>query len=312
MTKHKPVLLKEVIELLNPQPGEKMIDCTFGAGGHSSAISEKIKPHGKILALEADPQTLARYQPEGENIILVNNNFVNLKKVYERHFPYPVNLILFDLGLSSMELGDSGRGFSFRLDEPLDMRFNPQTQRLTAAEVLNKYGEHRLMEVFTGYGEVPRHKAKQVVKEIIKVRGGKRIVTTYDLVKIIFSALHPKLVEKGLVDVEQPGLFKGRGGRARIHPATKFFQALRIEVNNELENLKQALPQAFEILSAGGRLAVIAFHSLEDRIVKRLFKVWAAEGAAELLTKKPITPSIEEIEKNPRSRSAKLRVIIKL
>ncbi len=312
MSKHIPVLLDEVLELMSPQQGENLIDCTFGAGGHSLAINDKIRPDGKILGIEADKQTAESYRPANKNIILINDNFVNLKEIYERSFPYPVNLVLFDLGLSSMELDSSGRGFSFRFNEPLDMRFNPQQQRLTAAEVVNKYGQHKLAELFIAYGDVPPHKARQVSKAIIRSRGGKRIVTTYDLIKVIFSALHPKLIKAGELDIEQPVLFAGRPGRVRIHPATKFFQALRIEVNNELENLRQALPQAFEILSVGGRLGVIAFHSLEDRIVKQLFKTWAAEGRGKLLTKKPVAPSVEEIKNNPRSRSAKLRVIIKL
>jgi 16S rRNA (cytosine1402-N4)-methyltransferase len=316
MAKHIPVLLNETIRLLNPQPGEKLIDCTFGAGGHSRIIAKKIGSQGKILAIEANPQTVDEakrrtddYQPE---IILVNDNFVNLKKIYEQYFPYSVNLVLFDLGLSSMELDETGRGFSFRFDEPLDMRFNPFKQRLTAKEVVNKYGEHKLTEIFINYGQVSKQKAVWVAKEIVKRRGRGWIMSTNELVKVIFTALHPKLIERGAVDLSDVNLFKGRGGRKRRHPATKFFQAIRIEVNNELVNLEKALSQAVEILAPAGRLAVISFHSLEDRIVKRKFKSLAAAGEAEQLTLKPITPTDEEVFNNPRSRSAKLRVIRKI
>ena len=312
MPSHIPVLLKEVIALLNPQAGNNLVDCTFGGGGHSQAILEKISPQGKVLGIEADVSLFKAGKIINKNIILINDNFVNLKKIYERSFFYPVNLILFDLGLSSMELDNSGRGFSFRFDEPLDMRFNPLSQRLTAAEILNKYGRNKLADIFIKYGEVSKIKAKRVTDEIIKTRGSRQFKNTYDLVKAVFRALHPKLMQGEEINLNDKKFFKGRAGRKRIHPATLFFQALRIEVNNELENFKSALNQAMEILQPSGRIAVISFHSLEDRIAKNYFRELYRAGEVKLLTKKPITPLAEEIRKNFRSRSAKLRAIEKI
>ncbi len=313
MLKHTPVLLNETVNLLNPQPGDNLIDCTFGAGGHSQAILQEIGALGHILGIEANQDIFSAHMQrlKDKRIILINDNFVNLKKIYERNLHYPVNLILFDLGLSSMELDSGGKGFSFRFDEALDMRFSNLSQRLTAAEILNKYGKHKLIDIFIKYGDVNKNKAKRVVEEIIKTRGAHRFKSTYDLVKAIFRALHPKLIQTGDVDLNNKLFFRGRAGRKRIHPATLFFQALRIAVNNELENLKSALSQAIEILQPGGRLAVISFHSLEDRIVKNYFKDLNKFGKVTLLTKKPITATEKEIKNNPRSRSAKLRVIIK-
>jgi len=312
MPKHIPVLLKEVIDLFNPQVGNNVIDCTFGGGGHSQAILKKISPQGKVLGIEADVSLFKTSKIINKNIILINDNFVNLKKIYERSFPYPVNFILFDLGLSSMELDSSGRGFSFRFDEPLDMRFNPDGQRLTAAEALNKYGRHKLADIFIKYGEINKFKAKRVADEIIKSRGSRQFKNTSDLVKVVFRALHPKLMQGEKIDLNDKKFFKGHTGRKRIHPATLFFQALRIEVNNELENFASALRQAIEILEPGGRIAVISFHSLEDRIAKNYFRELYKSGQVGLLTKKPVVPSEDEIKKNPRSRSAKLRVIEKI
>lgn len=279
---HKPVLLKEVIEYLEPKPGENFIDCNYGNGGHSKEILKHILPKGKILGIDADPQVTG-----GNNIKLIHNNFVNLKSIYEHSFFYPIDGILFDLGYSSDQLESSGRGFSFQKDEELDMRYDPDNQRLTAAEVLNKYGRHKLAYIFKEYGEVGDKLAKSIAHQIIIKRGSQRFERTGDFVVLL-------------------GRRKGR-----LHPATKFFQALRIEVNNELDNLNKALPQALEILKPQGRLAVISFHSLEDRIVKNYFRNWAKEGQTELLTKKPIVAGEQELKNNPRARSAKLRVCVK-
>ncbi|OGG87190.1 16S rRNA (cytosine(1402)-N(4))-methyltransferase [Candidatus Kuenenbacteria bacterium RIFCSPHIGHO2_02_FULL_39_13] len=292
---HKPVLLKEVIELLEPKSGENFIDCNYGSGGHSRAILERIKPAGHILAIDADPGVKG-----DKNIKLINDNFVNLKAIYERNFPYPVSGILFDLGFSSDQLENSGRGFSFLTDEPLDMRYNPEGQRLTAKEILNKYGAKSLVRIFREFGEVKEKLARKVAWAIVARRGRRLFEMTSDLLEVISeNAVRHK----------------------RIHPATQFFQALRIEVNKELDNLRQILPQAVEILKPalpdkslggqGGRLAVISFHSLEDRIVKNYFRDWARQGKVELLTKKPLTAGEEELKSNPRARSAKLRAIKK-
>ena len=284
---HIPVMLREVLEYLNPQPNQNFIDCTFGGGGHGLAILEKIKPSGKLLGIDANSASL---QLTADRLQLINDNFANLKAIYERHFPYPVSGILFDLGLSSIELEQSGRGFSFMRNEPLDMRFNPESQRLTAAEILNKYSRNKLIEIFKDYGEIPAVKAKTVSMEIIKRRGRKRFQRTEDLVEII-------------------GV---KGKNYRIHPATLFFQALRIEVNDELNALREGLAQAVEILAGGGKLAAISFHSLEDRIVKHYFKELGGQDRVKILTKKPVATSQTEVGENPRARSGKLRVIEKI
>ncbi len=308
--KHIPVLLDEVVKYLNLKQGDNFIDCTFGQGGHVKVVLKYILPTGKILGIDADKTGLEKFKKENLNLaksfILINDNFVNLKNIYEQHFPYPVSAILYDLGLSSVELDSSGRGFSFRFDEPLDMRFDVKQQRLTASEILNKYGLQALRRIFIDYGEISKQKAKLVAEAVVKNRGKHRFETTYDLIKIILLTLYPGLIEQG----DELNLIKPFKKRRRgIHPATLFFQALRIEVNNELKHLTDSLPQAIDILSSGGRLAVVSFHSLEDRIVKNYFKGLAREGLVNILTKKPIMASQDEISKNSRSRSAKLRVI---
>jgi len=308
--KHIPVLLNEVVEYLNLRPGDNFIDCTFGQGGHVKAVLSQIGVAGKVLGIDADQNGLELFKQANakitENLILVNDNFVNLKNIYEQYFPYTVNAILYDLGLSSVELDSSGRGFSFRFAEPLDMRFDAKQQRLTAAEILNKYGPKTLLRIFVDYGEISKPKAKTVIEAILRIRGRQQFETTDDLVKIILLSLYPDLAEQGEeLNLMRP--FKGK--RRGIHPATQFFQALRIEVNNELEHLKNSLPQAVELLAPGGRLVVISFHSLEDRIVKNYFKGLAREGSVKILTKKPIIAGEQEVSANPRSRSAKLRVI---
>ncbi len=307
---HIPVLLKETIDYLNLKKGDNFIDCTFGQGGHVKTVLEYILPTGKILGIDADKNGLEKFKKENiklkDNFILINDNFVNLKNIYEQYFPYSVSGILYDLGLSSVELDSSGRGFSFRFDEPLDMRFDVKQQRLTASEVLNKYGLQALRRIFINYGEISKQKTKIVAEAIIKQRGRRKFETTYDLVKVILLSLYPNLSEQGdELNLLKPFKNKKRG----IHPATLFFQALRIEVNNELKHLTDSLPQAIDILALGGRLAVISFHSLEDRIVKNYFRGLAHEGLVKILTKKPIVASNQEVIDNPRSRSAKLRVI---
>jgi 16S rRNA (cytosine1402-N4)-methyltransferase len=303
--KHIPVLLKEVIECLNPKPGQNFIDATYGSGGHSRTILERIKPNGRLLAIDADKQSLEEFKLplldqdiDGQvnskfkdKVIFINDNFVNLKKIYEQYFPHAVSGILFDLGLSTSLLEESGRGFSFKQDEALDMRFNVEAQDLTAAEVLNNYSLEDLYNIFKNFGEYPH--AHHLAKGICEQRGIKKFETTRDLVEIVLKHHFPRRWQ-------------------RIHPATQVFQALRIEVNNELENLAKALPQAMDILEPGGRLAVIAFHSLEDRIVKNFFRDEARGGKLKLLTKKPLRAAEQEIINNPRSRSAKLRVAEKL
>ncbi|MDP2820906.1 MAG: 16S rRNA (cytosine(1402)-N(4))-methyltransferase RsmH [bacterium] len=296
---HQPVLIKEVIENLNLEKGIKAIDCTFGQGGHTFAIWEKIKPSGKILAFERDPilyekgNEKIKEQGLEEKIILKNANFVFLEDIFknEREFEKP-QAILFDLGLSSWHLDESKRGFSFKNCEPLDMRFNPYGEELTAHEIVNKWEEENLAGFFKELGE--ERFAKRIAEKIVTERKNRTIENTSQLVEIIKTAV--------------PAWYCGK----KIHWATRSFQALRILVNQELDNLEKSLPQAIEILDKKGRIAVISYHSLEDRITKHFFKKQAQKQTIKILTKKPIIPSEEEIEKNPRSRSAKLRVVEKI
>ena len=313
---HKPVLLKEIIEYLNPRANQNFIDCTLGGGGHSLAILKKIEPEGKVLGIDLDKEAIKRLQGI-KNLILVQENFANLKLIAEKNNFFPVNPvrkggssnstalsknkesqgtglsngvngILLDLGLSSDLLEKSGRGFSFLRDEPLDMRFDLNDD-LTAEKIINSYEEEELAEIFEKYGE--ERFSKRIAGKIIESRKTDFIKTTNQLVEVIKKAV--------------PFRFQ----HSRIHFATRVFQALRIAVNDELGVLRKVLPQAIEILAPEGRLAVISFHSLEDRIVKRFFK---EKSGLKIITKKPIRPSLEEVEENARSRSAKLRVAEKL
>lgn len=282
---HIPVLLKEVLEYLRPKPNENFIDCTIGFVGHSLAIAERISPKGKILGIELDKEVFKKLKFQ-DNIILVRGNFADLKKIVEGNNFYPVKGILFDLGMSSWQIEESGRGFSFQKDELLDMRVD--NSQLTAEEIINQWPEKELIRIFQEYGE--ERYARRISQRIVQQREKHKIKTTQQLVDLI-----RKIVP-----------------RKKIHPATRVFQALRIVVNDELTNLKKVLPQALEILEPAGRLIIISFHSLEDRIVKNFFRQAAKEGHLKILTKKPIRPSQEEINLNPGSRSAKLRAALKL
>ena len=284
---HTPVLLEETIEALAVQPGGRYIDCTLGGGGHAADILERSAPGGQLLGIDADPdaiktakEKLAAYHG---STVLVNQNFVNLKSICAKHNFRPVHGILFDLGLSSLQLNGSGRGFSFRHDSPLDMRLNPR-QQLTAADIVNTLSETELARLIRTFGEESR--SGRIARYIVKQRPVK---STFELAEIVEQATG--------------------GRRGRIHPATRTFLALRIAVNQELENLKSALEQAAGLLGLGGRLVTISYHSLEDRIAKQ-FMVAEAAGdnpRLKLINKKVITPSPAEVQFNPRSRSAKLR-----
>jgi 16S rRNA (cytosine1402-N4)-methyltransferase len=292
---HKPVLLKEVIECLKVERNKNYVDCTIGEGGHAIEILKRNGPKGKVLGIEIDPELYKKLKEEKlERLILVNDSFSNLKEIVKRENFVPISGILFDLGLSSWHLEKSGRGFSFLKDEPLIMRYDWDQAKsmLTAEKIVNEWPEREIERILREFGE--EKFAKRISKEIVRVRKVKPIRTTLQLVEVIKKAV--------------PSFYQHR----KIHFATKTFQALRITVNNELENLKIALPQALEILEKGGRLVVISFHSLEDRIVKNFLKEKEREGKIKILTKKPIRPSKEEIRKNPRSRSAKLRAVLKI
>ena len=291
---HIPVLEKEVLEYLDPKPNENFIDCTLGNGGHSLAILEKISPNGKVLGIDSDSEQIKRIRNQEleKKLILVCDNFVNLKEIVEKYKFKPVQGILFDLGMSSWHLEESGRGFSFLRNESLDMRYNPESRTLTAEEIINSCPEQEIDKILKEYGE--EKFSKKIAEEIVNSRKLKPIKTTFQLVEIIKKAVPNRYQHK------------------KINPATRTFQALRIAVNNELANLEKALPAALEILTSEGKLAVISFHSLEDRIAKNFFKNQAGKGLIKILTKKPIRPLEKEIKINPRSRSAKLRVAIKI
>ena len=293
-TIHEPVLLSEVLDGLNPKPNENYIDCTFGGGGQALAILERIKPAGKLLGLDWDPQAVQTSQ-QG-NLILVNDNYKNLKKIVNDTGLGKVNGILLDLGLSSDQLGSTGRGFSFQSQGFLDLRYNPDSHRPTAAEILRTYSEQELTDLFKEYGEEPL--ARPIARRIVESRQRGQAIETADM-----------LVQ--LVSNEYRRRFKNR---SRRQPATRVFQALRIAVNDEYGNLQAALPAAIDVLEPKGRLAVISFQSGEDRLVKHFFKQAAAKDnpTIRILTKKPITASAKELAANWRSRSAKLRIIEKL
>lgn len=311
MSKHVPVLLNEIIQYLDPKPGEHFIDCTLGGGGHAEAILKMTAPDGKILAMDIDIKAieeaklfLSKYL---ERIIFVNDNFRNLLSVYEQNFSFPVSGIVLDLGLSSRQLGDKSYGISFAKDGPLIMRLDGRDCGLTAEEIINKWPKKKLERIILEYGD--ERNVKCIVEAIIKFRKKKRISSTVQLANIIEQCFN----RRALSSKPRPSQRAGHGGK-RIHPATKTFQALRIAVNDEKESLCEVLPQAIDILAQNGRLAVISFHSLEDRIVKRFFQD-AGSGKhpkVKVLTNGIIKPSRSEILENPRSRSAKLRVVEKL
>ena len=297
---HIPVLAEEAIKALAVQPGGRYIDCTLGGGGHAAAILERSSPGGQLLGIDADPEALntarERLQTYSDSTVLVNDNFVNLEAICYKHDFLPVHGILFDLGLSSLQLEGSERGFSFQQRAPLDMRFDPK-QELTAADIVNTYPEALLAKVIRTYGE--ESFARQIARRIVQERP---INNTLELAKTIERAVG--------------------GKRGKINPATKTFQALRIAVNHELENLESALRQAVNLLGYEGRLVVISYHSLEDRIVKQFMQKEARDcicppnlpacvcghtAKLRLINKRVIVPSDEEIRNNPRSRSAKLR-----
>ncbi len=289
---HQPVLIKEVLKYLEPKTGEKYIDCTAGLGGHTIAIAQKIVPDGKILGIEKDSQAFEKLKSQvsasgfGENIVLAEGSFTNLKELAEKNNFNEVSGILFDLGISSWQIEKSGRGFSFLRDEPLDMRFSGEG--IKAEDIVNKWPQEELARIFKGYGE--ERYAVKVARAICRERKQAGIKKTNQLVEIIRKAV--------------PGEYRHR----RIHFATKTFQALRMAVNNELAIIKKALPQTLKILKPKGKVVIISFHSLEDRIAKNFIRQNKNEGQLEIITKKPIRPAEEEIFLNFRSRSAKLRV----
>jgi len=295
---HIPVLLNEVLNCLNPKPNENFVDCTVGMGGHALAILERVAPKGRVLGIDWDESSLQEADLQlttddlRQRIQLVQGNFADIEKIIQQERFGPVHGVLMDLGFSSWHLEASGRGFTFQREEPLDMRLSPQAEVLTAAELLNMLPEKELERILRVFGE--ERFSRQIVKEIVAQRRKKKFTKTTELVCAVLAAV-PK-----------------RFGRSRIHPATRTFQALRIAVNHELENLTRGLAGALAVLAPGGRMAALSFHSLEDRIVKQFMREHVKTKELQLLAKKPVTPSVDEIRQNPRARSAKLRAANKL
>jgi 16S rRNA (cytosine1402-N4)-methyltransferase len=326
MTVHKSVLLKESIEALNIKSGDIVVDATLGGGGHSREILRKIGSGGMLIAIDSDINAInnfaefpisnfqfsnkfqitnSKYKILG-NICLVNDNFANLDKILADLQIKKVNAVLADFGISSDQLEKTDRGFSFQKDARLDMRMD-QNKRLSAGEIINNYSEEDLVKIFQEYGE--EKYSRSIAKEIAKQRKIKPIETTFDLVSVIGNSVSERYKHQ------------------RINFATKVFQALRIETNKELDSIREFIPKAIEILDKIGRLAVITFHSGEDKIAKEIFRENARgcicppnfpvcqcgrHPAIKNITKKPILPSESEIRTNPRSRSAKLRVVEKI
>ncbi len=343
---HKPVLLKEVIEFLDPKPDETFIDATFGDGGHSTEILKRNAPNGKVLGIDLDqkaieefdgsyfteatqdgrgldsrsifiyasepptatagtprqnrsgveplPFTSVQDKPfmEGKRLFLFQGNFAQIGEIARSAHFNNVNGILFDLGFRTFHIEDSGRGFSFQKDEPLDMRYDASFGK-TAEEIINSYSETELERIFKEYGEERNY--KRIARAIAEIRRKNRIRTSGELVEIIDAA--------NMSDMSYRSY--------RIKTLARIFQALRIEVNGELENIKSGLNGAWDVIKPGGKIAIISFHSLEDRIAKNFFADKKKAGVGEILTKKPVTASEEEIRDNSKSRSAKLRVIKK-
>lgn len=316
-TKHKPVLLKEVVENLNLKKGDKVVDCTLGGGGHTEAILDKVLPGGCVLAIDLDNEAISRFKLKIknqkskilDNVILIRDNFENLERILKDNNFAPVQGILADFGFSSDQIENEAKGLSFLREGPLDMRYS-ENQTLTAEEIVNSYSKDELVKIFREYGEEPV--AERIAKAITEARRRERIKSTSRLAEVISSVKHR---------------------RGKIHPATQVFQALRIAVNDELGVIERFLPQAVRALSPGGRLAIITFHSLEDRIVKIFFKKISLKthacrveesgekkgspdssvhGQIKLVNKKVIQPKWEEIKVNKRARSAKLRVVEKI
>ncbi len=305
---HRPVLVKETLALLAPREGGVFVDATLGGGGHAEELLKKIGPTGTLIGIDRDPEALEyagkRLLAMEGRLLLFEGNFADLASILQRSGVSKADGALFDFGVSSHQL-DSPRGFSFQRDEPLDMRMG--RSELSAADIVNGYSEADLTRVIKDYGE--ERYARRIAKAIVTRRQEKKISTTRQLADLIVSAI--------------PG-----GGRWQdIHPATRTFQGIRIEANDELSAIKKAIPEAVDALKSGGVVAAISFHSLEDRLVKTIFRrlsgvcdcdrrlpacVCGARKSVEILTRKPVSASDEEIAENPRSRSAKLRAVRKL
>ncbi len=304
--RHTPVLLKQVIDDLAIKKGSIFVDCNLGDGGHSEEVLKRTKGEVTIIGIDLDPEALKRAKDnlqkheskKQSKIYYCQDNFANIANVVREALEKvtagsSVDAVLFDLGLSSYELEEGGRGFSFKSEDPLEMTFGVRDKyNFNAADIVNNWSVDQIETIIKSYGE--EKFAGRIARKIVETRDGAPIKTAKQLADLIRST-YPSMLRFG-----------------RIHPATKTFQALRMAVNDELTTLSQGLEGAVQILKLGGRLAVISYHSLEDRIVKQYFKKVEEEGKVYIITKKPIVPGKEEMKENPRSRSAKLRIIEKI
>lgn len=305
---HQPVLVNEVITLLAPKEGGVFLDATLGGGGHAAELLPRIGAAGTLVGIDRDPQAIQfagkRLLATDGRLVLIEGNFADVKALLEQRGISELDGALFDFGVSSHQL-DSPRGFSFQRDEPLDMRMGAGEQ--SAADIVNRYPETELVRVIRDYGE--ERYARRIARAILKRRGQKPISTTKELADVIVSAI------------------PGGGARQEIHPATRTFQGIRIETNNELAAIEKAIPDAVNLLKRNGVIAAISFHSLEDRLVKTIFRklsgrcecdprlpvcACGAHKTIKMLTAKPVMAGAEEVAANPRSRSAKLRAALKI
>ena len=300
--KHYSVMLNEAVDIMEPQNGKIYVDCTLGGGGHSELILKKIQPDGRLISFDIDDEAIAHSKErlkDYKNLTIVKSSYTNIKSELKKlGIERITGGVILDLGASYHQLTKAERGFSFSKDAPLDMRFDMQADK-TAYDVVNAYSEDELVKIFSEYGE--ERFSKRIAKKIVEYRANKKVQTTGELASIVVSAV-PKI-------------------KSSIHPATRVFQAIRIEVNNELKNVNFVLHDILELLDKGGIISVISFHSLEDRIVKRFFKFESQRCRCndmickcpppriELINKKPIMASDKEIRENPPSRSAKLRAV---
>ena len=289
---HVPVMVKEVIEYLQPQVNGIYVDATLGLGGHAEAILRRIGIRGRLVGIDRDDSSLhaakrnlSGYEPQCQ---FVHENFRNIDRILKEQKLDKVNGIMLDLGISSFQLEDESRGFSFQKEGPLDMRMNQQS-RITAYDLVNSLSEYEIAKILRDYGQERWY--NRIARNIVRQRALSPIRTTDELKMIVVKSMPPHQRHQ------------------KIHPATRTFQAFRIAVNSELEEIEMALDKCIDHLAPGGRLVVIAFHSLEDRIVKEKFRLFARLGQARILTKKPIRPQEEEVEQNSRARSARLRAV---
>lgn len=289
--RHTPVLFNEVIRYLDPKPGQWILDCTLNGGGHAAIIAAL---GARVLGIEWDPAITRDFftnHPElRDSVAVVNDSYVNLERICREHGVVPDG-ILFDLGVSSVHYESSGRGFSFMRDEPLDMRFNPETNPLTAGRIVNEWPQDDMEWIFTEYGE--EQFAGQIAAAVALSRRAAPLRTTADLVAVIEQAV--------------PKWYCHR----KLHCATKTFQALRIAVNDELENVRQGVSAALRAVRSGGPVLVISFHGMEDKIVREIFKTEAKAGNIRWVTRMTIRPTWAEVKANPRARSAKLKIVEK-